>query len=149
MSNGTDFPMLPRWDEMDFSKNCTAYGNFLASFLMPNPWDQRETIGGSYMLGMEFFYYSKPDTFEYPSESQEIEAMFEQITAWYIRNIYDHFDPIDGYWYKSDEFKKRVLWDPVYKCPAEYCKAVGYTGNADLTGIGVSALEVSGRLCSG
>jgi hypothetical protein len=137
MSNGTDFPMLPTWDEMDFSRNCTAYGNFLASFLMPNPWNPREAIGGSYMLGIQFFYYSKPDTFQYPNSSVEIEALFEDITAWYIRNIYDHYDPVTGYWYKSDDFLQRVIWDPIKSCPAAYCKALGYSGNADLTGIGV------------
>lgn len=38
----------------------------------------------------------------------------------------------------TDEFYHNVYQAPISWCHPEYCKALGYTGNMDLTGIGVS-----------
>lgn len=40
----------------------------------------------------------------------------------------------------DSEFFVTVLQAGVEKCPDEVCKAVAYTGNADITGIGVSLI---------
>jgi hypothetical protein len=142
MSDGVNFTLLPTWDEMDFSRNCTLYGNFLASFLMPNPWDPTEYLGGSYYLSVLLFLYSVPDNY-YPSSytTEEIQELYETITRWYMHNINHHLNPVTQIFETSDEFSEKVIWEPINNCPAEYCKALGYTGNADLTGIGVSDPE--------
>jgi hypothetical protein len=137
MSNGVNFTNLPSWDEMDFSKNCTLFGNWLSSYLMPNPWDNRQVLGASFPLSLDYFLSATPDTFTIPSSADEQQALILEINEWFAFNLFSYVDD-DGYWYLSDDFFNRAVWDPVGLCPAEYCKALGYTGNADLTGIGVS-----------
>lgn len=136
MSDGVSFTDLPRWEAMNFSQNCTLFGNWLSSFLMPNPWDTREKMGASFTLSIEYFLSATPDDFTFPETPDEAQALMLEINKWFTYNLYNHLDA-DDYWYLSDEFIDRAVWKPVESCPVEYCKALGYTGNADLTGIGV------------
>jgi hypothetical protein len=137
MSDGANFTDLPLWEEMDFSQNCTVFGNWLSSFLMPNPWDSHEKMGGSIPLSIDFFVSATPSSFVVPDAADEQQALMLEINEWFTFNLYNYLNETDGYWYLSDEFIDRVVRTPVEHCPKEYCKAMGYTGNADLTGIGV------------
>jgi len=138
MSDGVNFTNFPLWEEMDFSRNCTIFGNWLSSFLMPNPWDPRETMGASFSLSIDFFISATPDNFTLSVDPDEQQAQLLEINEWFTYNMYNYLDETDGYWYLSDQFIDAAVWTPLDYCPAEYCKALGYTGNADLTGIGVS-----------
>jgi hypothetical protein len=138
MSDGGNFTDFPLWEDMDFSQNCTLYGNWVASFLMPNPWDPRSKMGGSIPLGIDYFVSATPSDFVIPDSPSGEQALMMEINRWFTFNLYNHFNETDGFWYLSDEFLKRAVSMPVVTCSKEYCKALGYTGNADLTGIGVS-----------
>ncbi|ERT01667.1 hypothetical protein HMPREF1624_02919 [Sporothrix schenckii ATCC 58251] len=35
---------------LDFARNCSAYGQWLAAFIAPNPWNPAEALGGSIPL---------------------------------------------------------------------------------------------------
>ncbi|KAB5517452.1 hypothetical protein GE09DRAFT_1230809 [Coniochaeta sp. 2T2.1] len=137
MSDGVNFTNFPAWEEMDFSQNCTVFGNWLASFLMPNPWDPRERMGGSLPLSISFFLSATPDNFTVPDTAEGQQDLMVEINEWFTFNLYNYYNFTDEFWYLSEEFRERAIWAPLDFCPAEYCKALGYTGNADLTGIGV------------
>lgn len=137
MSDGVHFTNLPLWEDMDFAQNCTVFGNWLSSFLMPNPWDTREKMGASFPLSIEYFLTATPSNFSVPEAPDDQQALMIEITEWFTFNLYNHLNGTDDFWYLSDEFLERAVWTPLEYCPAEYCKALGYTGNADLTGIGV------------
>ncbi|KAL1872442.1 hypothetical protein VTK73DRAFT_1520 [Phialemonium thermophilum] len=138
MSDGTHFPDLPLWSQMDFSANCSLWGNWLAAFLLPNPWRPSEMLGGSYPLGISLFAQSSPADF-FDSSNMTSTELFGIISAWYSWNIFNHWvgSDTDGFWNWTSEFATNVIEAPIASCPEEYCKAVAYTGNADLTGIGV------------
>lgn len=134
MSDGEFYTDFPPWDQMDFSRNCTAYGNWLASFLMPNPWQKDQKLGGSYPLSIHFVLESIPPGFEFNATGQDL---IVRISQWFTYNLYNRYNKTDQLFYLSDEFFNRAIWAPTETCRAEYCKAMAYTGNADLTGIGV------------
>lgn len=140
MSDGVHFTNFPLWEDMDFAQNCTVFGNWLSSFLMPNPWDTREKMGASFPLSIEYFLTATPSNFSYPETPDDQQALMIEINEWFTFNLYNHLNGTDDFWYLSDEFLERAVWTPLEYCPAEYCKALGYTGNADLTGIGVSQM---------
>jgi hypothetical protein len=137
MSDGVNFVNFPRWDEMDFSRNCTAFGNWLAAFLVPNPWNPTESLGGSFGLSITLFVESLPTDFKFP-ENSSVPVLSGEIGEWFTWNLINVYNKSADTWDMNPQFQQRVFVDPIENCPVEFCKAVGYTGNADLTGIGVS-----------
>lgn len=140
MSDGVYFPELPLWEDMDFAANCTIWGNWLSSVFLPNPWNKAETLGGSYVLGLELFADSSPVDFYDISlaSNMTVSETFARISQWYTWHSYYYFNETEDIWQYSPEFLSNVVFYPISECQAAYCKAMGYTGNADLTGIGVS-----------
>lgn len=137
MSDGVLFTSLPTWDQMDFRQNCSLYGNWLASYIMPNPWDTSERVGASFLLSLDYFIASTPVSWDLPTAAERQQKVLQDISSWFTYHMYNFYNSTDGYWYISEEFKLRAIEEPVESCPAEFCKALGYTGNADTVGIGV------------
>ncbi|EON96330.1 hypothetical protein UCRPA7_8153 [Phaeoacremonium minimum UCRPA7] len=52
-------------------------------------------------------------------------------------NLYWSFDEDEQLWDSNPVWLEHAINKPMDKCPAEFCKALGRTGNADVTGIGV------------
>lgn len=135
--------MLPSWDEMDFAANCTTWGNFVSSFVEPNPWADDNVLLGSYQTTIELFEASAPvGTFD-TGEFGNLTALEQRakIAEWYTWNVYGTLIPVDEnlvQFNQSTPFWIHVGALPIEKCQDEYCSALGYTGNTDLTGVGVS-----------
>ena len=132
---------------MDFGKNCTVWGNFLSNFYRRDPWQPEYSSFGSYDQTILLFYESCPDGTFYTGEFGEMaeEDQNARISEWYAWNLYRSIDddgifPIND---TTDYFTFKLFYEPTDKCLDEYCNALEYTGNPDLTGIGVSRRGIS------
>lgn len=127
---------------MDFGKNCTVWGNFLSSFYRRDPWQPEYTSFGSYDQTIVLFVESCPDGTLYTGELGEMteEEQNAKISEWYAWNLYESMDDngIFTIINKTDPFTIKLFYEPIEKCVDEYCNAMEFTGNPDLTGIGVS-----------
>ncbi|EXF78270.1 hypothetical protein CFIO01_00265 [Colletotrichum fioriniae PJ7] len=120
------------WEQLDFNRNCTNWGQWLAAMLQPDPWDPKSTRGMSVQLSMSLYSTAMPKGYE---------TTYSEVSYWFAYNMYhtpypeNSSDP--SYYLFSTRFNETVLWGPKEHCEAEFCKAVGYTGSQDLCGIGV------------
>ncbi|KAF9873722.1 hypothetical protein CkaCkLH20_08832 [Colletotrichum karsti] len=125
------------WDQLDFNRNCTAWGQWLAGLVQPDPWDPSINRGMSMELSMLLFLNALPDNY---TVNYTLPTWYADVSSWFAYNMMHTPVPADGdpkYYLFSDRFNTRILQGPKVKCEAEFCKAVGYTGSQDLCGIGV------------
>ncbi|GJC92778.1 C6 zinc finger domain containing protein [Colletotrichum higginsianum] len=102
------------WEQLDFNRNCSYWGHWLSAMLQTDSWDPKTTIGMSVESAMEYYATAMPKGYT---------TTFDEVAKWFAYNI--------------KRFNDTVLYGPKPHCPTEFCKAVGYTGNQDLCGIGV------------
>ncbi|ROV87340.1 hypothetical protein VMCG_10696 [Cytospora schulzeri] len=130
MSDGANFTMFPLWGNMNFTQNCTLYGNWLSTFVQDSPWDPGMTLDGSAWLIVRYFESALPDNYTFPGDG-----------TWgkYYGTILDcnYVDKNETGIWMTDQFYDNVLMGPSEPCRPQYCMALGFTGNMDLTGIGV------------
>lgn len=144
MSN-PDFPLIPPWEDMNFAANCTAWGNWLATWLLPNPWNRLESVDGGFYQTLTLIQASfPPDLVKELASNMSMPRLAGVVNAWWTFEMYDAFDwdeTATPTTLKVDSaFAQNVLLAGIEKCPEDACKAEGNTGNADITGIGVSRL---------
>ncbi|KAL1900970.1 hypothetical protein Sste5346_002032 [Sporothrix stenoceras] len=141
---------IPDWSQLNFARNCSAYGEWLAAFVAPNPWNPEEALGGSIPLTVLLVSNALPPGWTFNESfggdggnwSQTIEspagtAYFGDVMQWFTSKLYNTYNATDGQWYADPSFVDNVIWTPADQCPREFCKAIAFTGNADLSGIGV------------
>lgn len=140
--------VFPDWLQLNFSSNCTAYGQWLSAFVSPNPWSPQDALGGSIPLSLALFTGALPANWTFVDGSNATavvtaggtpggSAYFGDVMQWFTTHLFYQLDPEDQLWYAEPAFVDHVIWTPAEKCPREFCKAIAFTGNADLSGIGV------------
>src|SRR3569833_635415 len=109
----------PPLDEVNFSKNCTAYANFAHS------WNDDDNMSrGSVGAIIDYFYGAL-------SERQRNESVTAgMIIDWFLQA--KGLGPT-----VSSDFSLFVLDIPFRTCSRETCAAMKWTGNADISGVGV------------
>ncbi|KAL0935938.1 uncharacterized protein CTRU02_208153 [Colletotrichum truncatum] len=126
------------WDQLNFHSNCTAWGQWLGALVQPDPWQPSQTRGNSLELSAALFFYSVP---KHSLQADQLSTLYVEIASWFTYNMAHTPVPageaFPDYWLFSPNFTSLVINDPKQKCAAEYCKAAGYTGSQDLSGIGV------------
>ncbi|CAK7271196.1 hypothetical protein SEPCBS119000_004477 [Sporothrix epigloea] len=150
MATGSN--VFPGWDQLDFARNCSAYGHWLAAFIAPHPWTPEEALGGSIPFSIAFMTSALPPGWVFNGSSlgggaalnaTEVvrspagTAYFGSVMQWFTAHMYTTYNATDDMWYMDPEFADRVVWEPAYRCGREFCKAIAFTGNADLSGIGI------------
>ena len=134
--------LIPSLSELNFSQNCTLYGEWLSVLITPNPWEPTLTLGGSITISILYLLSAFPEGWKAPAWAIEANAteadVFTAEMEWWTRGFFSYYNETDELYWPDPEFVNRTIWDPKEACPAAFCRAVGYTGNADLTGIGVS-----------
>lgn len=144
MSNDA-FPLIPPIEDFDFAKNCTLWGNWLATWFLPNPWDRYQGLMGglapSLMLIEGAF---PPDVLSNIEQEMSSANITAKVSEWWTYTVWSSFTFENGgsaaELDMQSDFVKYVLEPGINKCPDEVCKAQANTGNADITGIGVSPL---------
>ncbi|WQF77305.1 hypothetical protein CDEST_02319 [Colletotrichum destructivum] len=120
------------WEQLDFNRNCSYWGHWLSAMLQTDSWDPKTTIGMSVESAMEYYASAMPKGYT---------TTFDEVAKWFAYNMYHTPVPENSespdYYLFSKRFNDTVLYGPKPHCPTEFCKAVGYTGNQDLCGIGV------------
>lgn len=131
------------WEQLDFNRNCTNWGQWLAAMLQPDPWDPKSTRGMSVQLSMTLYSTAMPKGYE---------TTYSDVSYWFAYNMYHTPYPENSsdptYYLFSTRFNETVLWGPKEHCEAEFCKAVGYTGSQDLCGIGVRTEHLKSLGCA-
>lgn len=146
MADGDNFSDFPSWELMNFSNNCTIWGDWLGIVLTPDTslGDTTRLIGPSIWSGTALFITSLPDNGTDYQGNRTIPEVYARISQWYAYNIFYQWngtdDFSDGNWIINPDFINNVVIKPALQCPDEYCHALAYVGNSDLTGIGVSRL---------
>ncbi|EPE02201.1 hypothetical protein F503_06117 [Ophiostoma piceae UAMH 11346] len=141
---------LPSWSQLNFSRNCTAYGQWLSAFISPNTWNRADSLGGSIPLSIELFNSALPEGWVYTSNQSGTptnwtlgvstaaeQQYFGDVLKWFTTHLYSTYNATEGQWYVDIDFVDNVVWDPADKCPNAFCKAIAFTGNADISGIGI------------
>lgn len=127
----------PKWQDMDFGKNCSLYGLWLALYATAPQLDKSGVVGPSMMLTPALVNQALPADFTLPAnESQPALGTFTtELNTWFYENMVE-FDE-KGDMIVNEDFLGHVIIDPIGNCQVEYCKAIGLIGNPDMTGIGV------------
>jgi len=134
--------VVPGFDQLNFASNCTIYGQWLSALITPDPWEPNLSLGGSIALSLLYLSSALPNDWQLPSWAEEANITLVDLPTiameWWAMNFFSYLNETDQMFWPDPLFLNRTIWDVKEKCPAAFCKAVGYTGNADLTGIGVS-----------
>lgn len=146
----TTLTPFPSWSQLNFSRNCTAYGQWLSTLIAPNTWNKADTLSGSITTSIELFNSAIPDGWVFTSNASGTPTNFTldaptvydteyfgDVLQWFTTHLYSAYNATEGQWYADADFVNNAVWDPADKCPNEFCKAIAFTGNADLSGIGV------------
>lgn len=162
MSDGINFTILPLWENMNFNRSCTLYGNWLSAFLKDYISLQTNiTLGSSAGPLLSYFESALPEDYIFPGngtlgafygtilelvwveravskaglESVGRSGLLTSMRDSYYANPNDTIDT--GFFTFQGKFYEYAYIGPRVVCRPEYCMALGYTGNMDLTGIGV------------
>jgi len=150
MADGANFADFPSWELLDFSKDCSVWGDWLGIVLTPDPAKPTDLIGPGYWSSINLFISSLPPNGTAYMGNRTFSEVYGRINEWYSYNMYYEWngkaDFSEGYYTMNPEFQTKVLVDPIETCQVEYCNAMAYVGNADLTGIGVSLPQSPIRL---
>lgn len=136
--NVTDV-VFPPMDQINFSSACTSYGQWLTGLTTPNPWEPSQSLGGSIELSIAYMLEALGPNWVHPDPNVTDYIMYSQCVQFMTDNLYWTYDEDERLWDSNPVWLKYVMDVPQEKCPDEFCKALGRTGNADLTGIGVSS----------
>lgn len=87
MSENGNFPDLPEFSQMNFSKNCQAWAEWYTTFTLPNPWNSSQYLDGDVKAIFNLFNSSVPD----PDDWQRPENLTDEkyhglILDWYGTN---------------------------------------------------------------
>lgn len=85
MSDGVIFLDFPVWDDMDFKKDCKAWGAWYATFRAPNPMDTTESMDGDPWSFILYFISSLPENWS-PPRNWTQPALYGHILDWYGYN---------------------------------------------------------------
>lgn len=146
MSDAEKLRGLLRWEDLNFAADCQAWGNWFATFIMPNPWSPAESLDGSLAMSLKLMQSAVNPlllTAAMTMNVTEAELAGETL-GWWAYQVYDTVVLQDDGTYMIDlesKFVENVVKAPSRKCPDDLCKAFGYSGNNDITGIGVSSLS--------
>ena len=133
--NVTDL-VFPPMEQMTFGNDCSIYGQWYTGLTTPNPWNPSDGLGGSIQLSIAYLWDALPMGWEYPENVTEA-MVFSQMVQFTTDNLYWSFDEDEQLWDSNPVWLEHAINKPMDKCPAEFCTALGQTGNADVTGIGV------------
>lgn len=86
MSDGVNFTAFPLWEDMDFTKDCSLYGNWLYSFLKENVWNPAESFDGSALVTIYYFKSALPESYSFPWDGP-LGADDGMILDWYGWNV--------------------------------------------------------------
>lgn len=144
-----NFPLMPPWEDMDFTANCTAWGNWLATWFLPNPWDRLQILEGGYSPTFTLIDSAVPEGIVARvldgNSSITLPKVLSKTHEWWSYHLYNMYEwDADGAVLDYDldsAFWLNVMEPGMYNCQKEVCKAQAYTGNADITGIGVGLLS--------
>ncbi|TLD32709.1 hypothetical protein PspLS_01004 [Pyricularia sp. CBS 133598] len=128
----------PKWDKMDFGKNCTVYGKWLTTFFTKNRADKKLFLGPNLADTPEFVLKALPDNFSLEDPTMNGIVLTTELNSWFSANLAEWAETAD---IEDENFLFSVVFKPIFKpidnCKSEFCEAVGFIGNADMTGIGV------------
>lgn len=148
MADGTHFADFPPWELMNFSNDCAIWGDWLGIVLTPDPSNPSSLIGPASFTGLDLFVASLPANGTDYQGNRTYAEIFSRISEWYTYNMYYDWNGSDdfteGYYTMNPKFLQNVVAEPANNCVPEFCSAMAYTGNVDLTGVGVS---LSSSLC--
>ncbi|TLS23381.1 uncharacterized protein PpBr36_06475 [Pyricularia pennisetigena] len=135
----------PRWQDMDFSKNCTIYGAWLTAYITTYRFvipvsDKKAVLGPNLQLTPVFVGMALPDNFKLPEGSLRGKTVAEvnvdaELNSWFYANL--QRINANGTLVVNEDFLRHTIFEPFDKCTTEYCTAIGFLGNADMTGIGI------------
>ncbi|KAF6811401.1 C6 zinc finger domain containing protein [Colletotrichum musicola] len=130
------------WDQLDFGRNCTAWGQWLGAMIQPDPWDPKHARGMSVDLSGILFLNAVPEGTTLKSMGyHNLSDWFADVSWFFSYNMLHTPVPpppeLPNYWQFSPRFNNSIVWGPKPRCEADFCKAAGYTGSQDLCGIGV------------
>lgn len=85
--NGKHFPYFPPLENMNFTNDCSAWGEWLATYLSPSPWNSTEFLDGDARTIIKLFNSSLPTYWHVPLNwtSAEYHA---NVLEWYGFNYY-------------------------------------------------------------
>lgn len=144
MSDVASLRTFLRWENLDFASDCEAWGNWFATFILPNPWDPVESLDGSLGMTLQLMESAvSPLVLDLVATANVSQAeVAGEALGWWANQMYDTVVEADDGTIKintESDFIKNVVTKPSEKCPEALCKAFGYSGNDDITGIGVSS----------
>ena len=157
MSDDEPFSNLPGWEDLDFAADCDAWGNWLATFIQPNTWDPATSLDGSFATSLVLYQAASESAFAASPalENTPHQKLAGDILGWWAYHLYGMVILDDNETVSVDQnadFMQHVIVAPSEKCPDEMCKAFGFSGNDDITGIGVSSSHTASscpsRICS-
>ncbi|KAI6579463.1 hypothetical protein MCOR06_010058 [Pyricularia oryzae] len=129
----------PNWKETDFSKHCEKYGNWLTAYTTAYRGDKKAVLGPTLELTPGFVWMGMPKNFTHAdgsvSDLSDIGLNgVTELNSWFLGNLQKTDENGTAL---NEEFLFHTIFGPFDKCTEEYCKAIGFLGNADMTGIGV------------
>ncbi|TLD17062.1 uncharacterized protein PgNI_00726 [Pyricularia grisea] len=130
----------PRLQDMDFSKNCTIFGEWLTAYTTTYRRDKKSVLGPLLLLTPDFVKMALPDGFDSPYASlpqtkEVLLAYYADLNSWYLAKFLGYNEA--NVTKAEEDLLVKILYDPMDKCKVEFCQAIGFIGNADMTGIGV------------
>lgn len=88
MSDGVHFTMFPLWEDMNFTSDCEAYGNWYSTFVDLNSWDKSQYLDGDTRLVFEYFTKSLPPNWTWPAGENWTDADYVgKVLEWYGWNL--------------------------------------------------------------
>lgn len=92
MSDGEHFTIFPLWTEMNFTRDCKAYGNWYSTFIDPNPWNKSRYLDGDASLIIKYFDTSLPENWTVPARENWTDAYYKsKVLEWYGWNLWANF----------------------------------------------------------
>lgn len=82
MSDGLHFTEFPPWEKMDFSKNCSVWGEWFATYQSPSPWDDTQYLDGDVKTIFALFNSSLPDDW-HPPDNWTTGIYYGNVLDWY------------------------------------------------------------------
>jgi len=114
----------PPWSSLNFTHDCTLTSQFLTSWYQSL--DRHVYVGPEITLLLDYFRAALPNSTSTITKGQ--------IVDWYYATLHNSTEPL----FVDPQFMTHVISDPLKICNKEFCSGLGYSGNPDIGGIGVS-----------
>lgn len=86
--NGTTlFEFFPTMEDMHFYSNCSAWGEWFATYFLPSPWNGTEFLDGDVGTIFKLFDLSVPSNWSMPGDWTMVDYR-AQVLAWYGFNYF-------------------------------------------------------------